>query len=286
MKTWIPILGVMLSALAASAQTPGLQFPKRIEAGTAFSVPTSGSGSATLYIVGPADVLKRKIQFGGNIAFGPDDLPNAGHYVAYLTGGSSEATEFDVTPSKASRVSFIAKPSRLPVKVTNGVSGVAYVFDTFGNLVLEPESVTFELSDSSGKKQTRAATSKNGVAWVRMDSAPKAGLATFKARIGNTEEKRVVQEVAGDPCSIRMTAQASGQRVLLQTDPVRDCSGNPVPDGTIVTFTESYAGSQSTVDVPLKRGIARTELPAHPGATISVAAGVVMGNEIRWNGGL
>ena len=73
---------------------------------------------------------------------------------------------------------------------------------------------------------------------------------------------------------------------MLQTDPVRDCSGNPVPDGTIVTFTESYAGSQSTVDVPLKRGIAHTELPAHAGATISVAAGVVMGNEIRWNGGL
>ena len=270
MKRCISILwGVLLSALAANAQTSGLQFPKRIEAGTAFSVRTSGSGSGTLYIVGPANVLKRKIQLGESIAFGPDDLPNAGHYAAFLKDGSSEQAQFDVTPSKASRVSFIAKPSRLPVKIANGVSGVAYIFDTFGNLVLKPENVTFELSDSSGKKQTRADTSKNGVAWVRMDSAPKA-----------------VQEVPGDPCSIRMTARASGQRVVLQTEPVRDCSGNPVPDGTIVTFTESYSGSQSTVDVPLKRGIARTELPAHPGATISVAAGVVMGNEIRWSGGL
>ena len=25
----------------------------------------------------------------------------------------------------------------------------------------------------------------------------------------------------------------------LETAPVRDCSGNPVPDGTIVTFTET-----------------------------------------------
>ena len=63
---------------------------------------------------------------------------------------------------------------------------------------------------------------------------------------------------------------------------MRDCSGNAVPDGTIVTFTETYNGSQATVDVPLKRGIARIEMPAYNGATISVATGVVMGNEIRW----
>jgi hypothetical protein len=55
-----------------------------------------------------------------------------------------------------------------------------------------------------------------------------------------------------------------------------------VPDGTIVTFTENYGGTQSTADVPLKQGIAQVELPAHPGATITVASGVVLGNEIHW----
>ena len=40
--------------------------------------------------------------------------------------------------------------------------------------------------------------------------------------------------------------------------------------------------AQSTVDVPLKRGIAQVEMPAHEGATISVASGVVLGNQIRW----
>jgi hypothetical protein len=71
----------------------------------------------------------------------------------------------------------------------------------------------------------------------------------------------------------------------LETDLVRDCRGNPVTDGTIVTFTENFNGSQSVVDVPLKRGVARTDMPAHPGAVISVASGVVMGNEIRWEAG-
>jgi hypothetical protein len=68
----------------------------------------------------------------------------------------------------------------------------------------------------------------------------------------------------------------------VQTESVRDCSGNAVPDGTIVTFTETYDGGQSTVDVPLKRGIAEVKMPARPGARISVASGVVLGNEIRW----
>jgi len=66
---------------------------------------------------------------------------------------------------------------------------------------------------------------------------------------------------------------------------VRDCSGNPVPDGTVVTFTESYRGMETTVDVPIKRGVARTELPSNNGAVISVATGVVLGNTIKWQGG-
>jgi len=55
-----------------------------------------------------------------------------------------------------------------------------------------------------------------------------------------------------------------------------------VPDGTIVTFTETYGDMQSTVDVPLKRDIASVEMPSHNGATISVASGVILGNQIRW----
>jgi hypothetical protein len=82
-----------------------------------------------------------------------------------------------------------------------------------------------------------------------------------------------------------MSARPSGQKIALETEPVRDCSGNAVPDGTVVTFTETYDGSEATVDVPLKRGVARTEMPAYKGAVISVATGVVMGNEIHWENG-
>ncbi len=52
-----------------------------------------------------------------------------------------------------------------------------------------------------------------------------------------------------------------------------------------MTFTSVDGSGRSTVDARIKRGIAQAELPAARQATISVAAGVVIGNEIRWGGG-
>jgi hypothetical protein len=290
MTRWVTLLCalVVLSTASAGAQISELPFPERVVAGTSLSIPTTGSGSATCYIVGPGNVIRREFHLGGALSLTLNDLHNAGRYVVLLVADSkTQSAQFDVVPSpQPSTMSFFAKPSRLPVNLPDGISGVAYVFDAFRNLVLQPQQISFEVLDSNGRSQSRSATSRNGVAWVRMNSAAKAGPAQFQAVAGNVREKRVIQQVAGEPCSLKMSARAAGQRVSLETEPVRDCNGNPVPDGTIVSFTETYQGGQSTVEVPLKRGVARTEMPARSGALISVAAGVVMGNEIRWSGGL
>lgn len=293
MRRWATFLCGIVTwpVLLAWGQSSWANFPETVEAGTAFSVPTTGSGPATMYIMGPGNAIRRTIHLGENIAFGPGDLHNAGHYVALLVAGSSTQNgQFEVAPSQPATLSFLAKPSRLPVNLSDGLSGVAYVFDVFRNLVLEPQQVAFELSDTAGRGRSRSVTTHNGVAWTKMNSAAKAGPAQFQAAVGKVREKRVIQQVPGDPCTLRMSAHGSGprtaQRIVLETDPVRDCNGNAVPDGTIVSFTETYPGGQSTVDVPLKRGVARTEMPARDGALISVASGVVMGNEIHWRGGL
>jgi hypothetical protein len=267
----------------AAAQTSGLRLPKTVQAGTAFSIQSAGSGKAVLYVVGPSQVLRRDVQLGETMSLAAGDLHNAGHYSVILVGDSStEDGAFDVTAAQPTALSFIAKPSRLPVDLRDGISGVAYVFDTFQNLVLQPSPVSFQLAGVAGAPQTRTVLTENGVAWTKMNSASKEGAAQFVARVGNIADTRVIQQVPGDPCSLRMNVRASGQRLALETEPVRDCSGNAVPDGTIVTFTEIYDGGEATVDVPLKRGVARTEMPAYKGATISVATGVVMGNEVRW----
>jgi hypothetical protein len=290
-KPWMPKLaGAFVIAIAiastvaaAFAQSRELHLPDRVEVGTPFSVPTPGSGNANLYVVSPEGALRRDVQRGESVSFAADDIHNAGRYAAFLVGGgATHSAQFDADPSpKAATLSFLAKPSRLPVGVSDGISGVVYVFDVFGNLVLQPQNVSFEITNASGQTQSRVATTRYGVAWLKMNSATKVGLAKFAASAGTVRQTRIVQQVAGDPCTLRMTAKPQDHKVLLETAPVLDCTHNPVPDGTIVTFTELYGGQQATVDVPIKRGVARTELPEEPNAVISVAAGVVMGNEIH-----
>jgi hypothetical protein len=115
-----------------------------------------------------------------------------------------------------------------------------------------------------------------------MNSATKAGSASFVAQAGRVSATRVIQQVPGDPCGLKLSAKRVGEQIELETDPLRDCNGNAVTDGTIVTFTESWNGGQTTVDVPLKHGIAQAQVPAYNGARISAATGIVMGNEIHW----
>jgi hypothetical protein len=268
----------------ACAQGGSMNLPKTVEAGSAFSIQCSVRGKAVLYIVGIGQVLRRDVRSGQNISFPAGSLYNAGDYLAILVEGSSKNTEsFDVVPaSKPAELSFLAKPSRLSVGVHDGISGTAYVFDAYHNLITAPTPVSFQLSNPSSPLQERTVTAQDGVAWTEMDSTAKAGSDQFVARVDGVFSTRVIEQAPGDPCGLRVSAQPAGQQIELKTDPVRDCSGNAVPDGTIVTFTENYDGRQSTADVPLKHGIAEVDMPAHPGATISVASGVVMGNELRW----
>lgn len=279
------VLGLLVtaSAIPALAQSGALTVPKTVEAGAAFSIQCAGSGGATLYIVGPGQVLKREVQLGETAFFPAGSLYNSGRYLAVLAGAATYSETFDVIPAhQPAKLGFLARPSRLPIGMHDGITGAVYVFDAYENLITVPTQVSFELSGPSGIAQTRSATTRDGAAWTAMDSSTRVGADRFVARTGGVASTRMIGQVPGDPCSLKMNARQSGQQLELETDPVRDCSGNAVPDGTIVTFTETYHGDESTVDVPLKRGIAKVEMPAHPGATITVASGVALGNQIRW----
>ncbi|HEV2134377.1 MAG TPA: hypothetical protein VGR47_08940 [Terracidiphilus sp.] len=274
---------IVFAALpAALAQDAGLTLPKTVQAGQSFAVSSSGNG--TLYIIGPGQVLKKSVRLREPLQLPAGSLVNAGHYLAILASDSgSQSATFDVLPSQnPARISFLAEPSRLPVDLSDGVAGAVYVFDRFGNLIVNPTPVSFELSVPSGTPQQHSVVTKYGAAWTKMSTTAHEGIGSFVARAGDVSVSRSVYQVAGDPCRLTMTVQPSRQGLQLQTDPVRDCSGNPVPDGTIVSFSESYDGGISTADVPLKHGIAKVDLPAHRGGLLSVASGVVLGNQIRW----
>jgi hypothetical protein len=83
--------GLYLSAADGDA----LQIPKVVEAGSSFSIPTRAAGKAVLYIVSPAQVLRRNVEPGESVVIAAGDLHNAGHYLALLSGvrcGTCEST--------------------------------------------------------------------------------------------------------------------------------------------------------------------------------------------------
>ncbi len=278
---------VLVAPLMAEAQSEHLSLPRSVNAGSAFSIATKGSGKAVLYIVGPGQALQREVQMGEAASFPAGDLYSAGHYLVLLSGASgTETGEFDVTPAtQPVTLGFLAKPSRLPVGLRNGISGAVYVFDAYGNLITTPLPASLELISASGTVRATTVTTRNGMGWTEMDSATKQGAAKFVARVNGVSSTRIIDQVPGDPCGLTISARAAGEKVEVQTTPVRDCGGNAIPDGTIVTFTETYPDGQCTADVPIKQGIARVSMPAHSGAKISVASGVVAGNEIHWEKG-
>jgi hypothetical protein len=260
------------------ARAAELQVPANAVAGQPLTITVSGGG--TLYLIGPGQVIKREAK-SGRVEIKGEELRSAGRWIA-SAGGQSQV--FWVKPGKPENLSFLARPSRVPVARPNVISGVAFVFDKYNNLVIDPTPVNFNLS-VGGTGSAKTVTSHEGVAWTNSSSAAKAGAANFVASAGGAEVKRVVQQVAADPCRLTMrVAGRTADRIIVETEPVRDCSGNPVPDGTIVTFIQTDKTGKSTVDSRIKKGIAHAELPASDNATITVAAGVVLGNELHVGG--
>jgi hypothetical protein len=277
------LLAALLFA-ARVAEAAELRVPTNAIAGTELSIPTSGSGDATFYLFGPGTVIKRTVKLGEEIRLTGDDLQFSGRYTAVLNGGNNDSGVFFVAPAKPADLAFLARPSRVPASTRQVISGTAFVFDSHQNLVTQPTPVNFNLGVSQGRPETRTVTTKDGVAYAILDSGRQAGAAQFTASLNEDNVRRVVQVTASDPCNLRMRAQPAKNGILVETDPIRDCAGNPVPDGTIVTFTEVDNSGRSTVDARIKKGVAQAQLPGSESAQLSVAAGVVVGNEIHWSG--
>jgi hypothetical protein len=271
------VAGILLGTVAFAAD---LKAPKQITAGEGVTI-TAGDGGELL-LFGPGGASKRKIS-AGEVQIPGEDVRAAGQYVVVIGDASAD---FYVVAAKPSTVNFLARPSRVPVSRPDAISGVAFVFDQYQNLVQKPSAVRFDLKVKENAPTTRSIETKNGVAWTRMPSANKEGAAQFVASVpGGEPVRRVVQQVASDACNLHMKAEKTEKSIVVETDPIKDCSGNAVPDGTIVTFTEVTDKGRSTVDARIKRGTARAELPLAASGTISVASGVVTGNELHIGGG-
>jgi len=273
---------VVLCLAMGVAHAADLQVPAQVTAGSAFTIPASGSGDATFYLIGPSSVVKRTVKLGMEIKVAGDEIETAGHYVAIACNGDGcSSNSFYVVAADPAKVSFLLHPSRVPVTAVNAINATAFVFDKYYNPVLRPVTVDFHVTPKTGPAFTKSVKSVQGVAWMQMSPTPKEGPVKVTASVGAADEPRIIQQVASDACNLRIHARRTTKGVEVETDPVKDCRGNAVPDGTVVSFTAVGAKGRTTVDAPIKKGIARAELPITGKATISVASGVVIGNEIR-----
>ncbi len=279
MRHVIPICEVLCFLGVTAPQE--IRAPQEVVAGEEASIPTTGSGKATLYLFGPGVSDKRDVSLGDDIRLPGADLQNAGQYFAVVCSSACRSASFFVSAAKPSSLTFMAHPSRVPVAEGDAISGVAIPFDKYRNLVLSPETVSFRLSAGKSSIFSRSVPAADGIAWFRAASGKSAGTLQVTASLNDLEMLRAVQQVASEPCNLRITGERNAKGILVRTEPVHDCAGNPVPDGTIVTFTATADGEKSTVDAPIKQDIARAQIAASGLAVISAASGVVMGNELR-----
>ncbi len=147
---------------ADSARAADLKVPQQATAGAGLAIATSGSGEGTLILSGPGTMIKKQVKLGEEVNIPGDEIRHAGHYVAILEG---EAHDFYVAPAAAGKLNFLARPSRVPVSRPDVISGVAFVFDNYDNLVLQPTPVKFDLSVNGGNALSKTVESKEGIAW-------------------------------------------------------------------------------------------------------------------------
>jgi len=228
--------------------------------------------------------MKRDIQLGQNIDITAKDVQSAGRYVAIICSGECSSAGFFVAPAEPASLAFLVHPSRAPVGLNDVISGVAFPFDQFHNLVLTPTMIQFQLAAKGTTPNSRAVETHSGVAWFRTNSGKSAGPLQITVSLSDVNARRVVQQVASDPCNLRIKGQRTVKGIQVETEPVRDCSGNPVPDGTIVTFTAKNGDDVSFVDAPVKQDVARATLLAKGAVVVSAASGVATGNELRIGG--
>lgn len=271
----------LVLALACPLAAQELSVPHLVAAGSDTTISTTGSGTADFYLIGPGVARTEGVKLGQEIHLSSDDLRYSGEYVAILCSPTCSSAGFFVTAARPASLAFLVHPSRAPVRQPDVVSGVALLFDKFDNLVLRPATINFQVKGASETLFSRPIPMRNGAAWFSTSSGKTAGPVRLTASADDLTAQRALQQVASEPCNLRIKAQQTPKGIDVETDPVRDCAGNPVSDGTIVTFTGSDAQGKISIDAPIKGDVARARMNVPGPIVLSAACGVAMGNELR-----
>src|SRR5215467_16173250 len=90
------------------ARAEDVRIPQNATAGQPLSIGVSGSG--TLYLIGPGQVIKRGFKSGNNVEIKGEELRSAGRWIAAVSGSSQQSQVFWVKPGKPGKLNFLARP--------------------------------------------------------------------------------------------------------------------------------------------------------------------------------
>ena len=159
-----------------------------------------------------------------------------------FTGGGVVVASITVTATPSTLVADGASTSIIRAEVK----------DVQGNPITDGESITFTITYGSGTLSAASATTSGGFASVTYTASSAPGAETIRAMSANNVSGIVsITLTSGGVGSITLAASptsipADGSSSSAITATVNDSSGNPVPSGTIITFSTTLGTLSST----------------------------------------
>jgi adhesin/invasin len=175
------------------------------------------------------------------------------------------------TLSAPANLSLIAAPSALQVGNLSALT--VTVTDQFGNPVVDGMVVSFTTNLGSASPVTRVTT--NGVATATLSSTV-AGLATVTATVGSLNATALVTFTPGAPANLALVAAPSALQVgnlSALTATATDQFGNPVADGTLVSFSTNLGVPRPAIAATVN-GVATATLSSTVAGLATVTATV------------
>jgi adhesin/invasin len=196
----------------------------------------------------------------------------AGLATVTATVGSLSATALvTFTPGPPANLALVAAPSTLQVGNLSTLTAAAT--DQFGNQVADGIVVSF--TTSFGTLSSNSATTVNGAATATLSSTL-PGTAVVTATVGGLSATALVTFTPGAPANLALVAAPSTLQVghlSALTATVTDQFGNPVADGTPVSFSTNLGVATPAVAVTVN-GVATAVLSSTVAGLATVTATV------------
>jgi hypothetical protein len=152
---------------------------------------------------------------------------------------------------------------------------VSVPFDRFGNPVANGTPVNMRALHPGDQLELKDTETRNLVAWSRIYSRTRAGRTTISMTAADKHGPDAnFMEVPGWPVPFSLSASPTNlpadgrQLVTIRSDVIRDRYGNPMLDGTLVTFVvDTPQGQPRFIPAYTIDGVAKAQLqaPSEPG---------------------